>query len=119
MRDKDRIDRMIEKLRKVWKTNPERIICRGYVCYQLGYYPWYLLLRALRNFNFNYLVGFLKALIHNAEVFSTRRHVQAMQLHRIKKILHIESYVDPVESLKLMSSLIMTFRKRWRGTHHA
>jgi len=101
------------------ETNPYRIICRGYVCYQLGYYPWYLLLRALRNFNFRYVVGFLQAYLRNAEVYSTKHHVQAMQLHRIKKILHIKSHADPIPALKLMGNMIMTYRKRWRGTHNA
>lgn len=60
---------------------------KGYGSYQLGYYPWFLLLRSLKDFKPSIIAGYLKAFCIGEHQYPVKPYVQSIQMARLKHIL--------------------------------
>lgn len=63
----------------------------GQVCYLLGYYPWYVLLRGLRKksvrISVSILAGYLKAWATHQPQYEVKSTVRQLQIERLRRIL--------------------------------
>jgi glycosyltransferase involved in cell wall biosynthesis len=59
----------------------------GYFSWMLGYYPWYLLLRAVRNHSPRMVAGYLKAWTVKQVQYEVKPLVRRTQVERIKRIV--------------------------------
>ena len=74
-----------------WALRPARTSTpfqKGYCSFQLGYYPWFLLLRSLRGFSPGILAGYLKAFCMEEQQYPVKSYVQHVQINRVKRVLN-------------------------------
>jgi len=79
-----------------WSIRPrpltyERMFSRGFASWKLGYYPWYMILRVIRNRAPPMLAGYLKGWLAGEEMWGTKDYIRETQLARIKAILGIRT----------------------------
>jgi len=95
----------------------DRYFFWGYSSWKLGYYPWYLILRALRNFAPEILTGYFYAALRRDPRWGCKPYIRLLQLNRIKRILGLKVHeYDPHEIVKSYYGSIMKYRKTlgWR-----
>ena len=76
---------------KSWALRPpgfKKAFIKGYTSYQIGYYGYFLLLRALRNHSPGLVAGYLKAAFTEKTDYPIKQYVRQLQTYRLKKIIH-------------------------------
>lgn len=76
---------------KSWALRPPSTLgnafVKGYHAYELGYYWYYLLLRAVRNRKLAMVAGYLKARFSGAKEYPIKEYVRQLQTYRLKRLI--------------------------------
>jgi len=106
---------------KSWSLRPtplthRRLFNRGFVCWKLGYYPWYIFLRALINKSPHMLAGYLSARFTGEEMWKTKNYVRFTQRERIRKILGFNERKIPRKTIiRIMGDAILEYQQILKG----
>ena len=76
---------------KSWALRPpgfKKAFIKGYTSYQIGYYGYFLLLRALRSHSPGLIAGYLKARFTEKSEYPIKQYVRQLQTYRLKKLIH-------------------------------
>ncbi|RLI78720.1 hypothetical protein DRP04_09815 [Archaeoglobales archaeon] len=105
---------------KSWSMRPrpltrERLFSRGFISWKLGYYPWYMILRVIRNKAPSMMAGYLKGWLSGEEMWATKDYIRETQLTRIKAILGIPtSETRKLEEIVLLMKDAILQSQRFR-----
>ena len=73
-----------------WALRPpgyRKAFFNGYISYQVGYYGYFLLLRAVRNRKPSLLAGYLKAKFSNSIQYPIKPYVRYLQIQRMRNLM--------------------------------
>lgn len=76
---------------KSWALRPpgfKKAFIKGYTSYQIGYYGYFLLLRALRSHSPGLIAGYLKAALIEKTDYPIKKYVRQLQTYRLLKLIH-------------------------------
>lgn len=89
---------------------------RGLSSYRLGYYLWFMILRALKDQSPIMLTGYLKGLFAQIQQWKTKKYIQETQLDRIKQLIGLKPHKRNVKEVAhLLSDAIMYQRRFSKG----
>jgi glycosyltransferase involved in cell wall biosynthesis len=75
---------------KSWHLRPARLgnaFVKGYHAYELGYYWYYLVLRALKNRAPAMIPGYFKAMFSGRPEYPIKPYVRRLQIYRLRRLL--------------------------------